>query len=91
VHKAFALELVEQRKAEAARTRSKVVRIRAPQGNSHRGLKGSQRLCDLDSAQTRHVEFENSDLGAELQAHLHGLGAVLSLEGRRDSGRVSEQ
>ena len=90
VDKAFALKLVEQRKAEAARTCSKVVRIRAPQSNSHRGLKGSQRLCDLDTAETRHVQVENCDLGAKLQAHLHGLGAVLSLEDRRDSNRVSE-
>jgi hypothetical protein len=48
-------------------------------------------LYGLDTAETRHVEVENSDLGAELQAYLHGLGAVLSLERRRDPVRGSEQ
>jgi hypothetical protein len=50
-----------------------------------------QGLCGVDTAETRHVEVENSDLGAELHADLHGLGAVRRLECRCDPVRVSEQ
>jgi hypothetical protein len=63
VDKAFALELVEQREAEAARTSLKVVRIRALHRDSHRGLECSQGLCGVDTAETRHVEVEKRSRG----------------------------